>query len=98
MLIANHPKTCYCVKFSHSTTEEERKEYISDEYRFSEIVIRSNPKSYWSWNNRKLLVLRCRDLGLRENVWSNELNLCNAFLDLDSRNCKSVEYLGLCLK
>eukprot|EP01135_Chromosphaera_perkinsii_P010464 Nk52_evm27s2133 gene=Nk52_evmTU27s2133 len=71
--------------------EEEGKgqKMMDEEYRFSESVIRNNPKSYFCWNHRRWLVLKNAS---SEGVWKRELGLCDAFLDLDSRNFHCWDY------
>jgi geranylgeranyl transferase type-2 subunit alpha len=55
-------------------------------------VLPINPKSYWVWNHRRWCLHQIESQHVGDNnslkVWKEELALADAFLNVDSRNCK----------
>jgi geranylgeranyl transferase type-2 subunit alpha len=56
----------------------------------TEIGLKKNPKSYCCWHHRRWTLLKAEQLKIINKVaslsWSNELKLCENFLEMDSRN------------
>ena len=62
-------------------TPENKKELSMAELKLTETTLEKSPKSYCVWNHRRWI---CEN---GEVDLANELQLCNKFLKLDSRNC-----------
>ena len=74
----------------NETSEEEMIKLYSNEMTLTENCLKKNPKSYGSWYHRQWCLLRSNQMGYGEKCdqlsWSNELILCNVFLNADERN------------
>ena len=62
---------------------------LQGELQFLEQCLRVNPKSYGAWQHR-VWVLEA----MPQSRWSEELELCNKFLNYDERNCKCSVFLN----
>lgn len=62
---------------------------LVDEFAFSVLAIKTNPKSYGAWYHRQWLVSEIHKRTWRFDM-NQELKLLAKLLDLDSRNCKAT--------
>ncbi|KAJ3119153.1 hypothetical protein HK098_005746, partial [Nowakowskiella sp. JEL0407] len=58
------------------------------EFQFSELTLRRNPKSYWVFNHRRWVL----DVIAEPGAWERELKLVEKMLDLDPRNFHGWDY------
>jgi len=76
---------------SDSIRDQLAKMFVN-ELQLTEQALKKNPKSYGSWHHRQWCLKKANspalDLSTRSALlsWSNELQLCNVFLNLDERN------------
>ncbi|XP_060082379.1 geranylgeranyl transferase type-2 subunit alpha-like [Ylistrum balloti] len=67
--------------------ETELQKLFEDELHFLEACLKVNPKSYGAWHHRCFVMD-----AIPEPDWMRELQLCNAFLNLDERNFHCWDY------
>lgn len=63
--------------------------HIKDELEFGVRAIKSNPKSYGAWYQRRWLLSSIKTIEPAFDV-TPELLLCNRLLEMDARNCKNI--------
>ena len=67
--------------------------HIKDELDFGVKAIKSNPKSYGAWYQRRWLLSSIKAMEPAFDV-TPELLLCNRLLEMDARNCKVLSAIG----
>jgi len=79
----NYRRRCL-QSFIKTQSQEDALKLLKDEIALTQTGIAKNPKSYWVWLHRKLMLEWAERVGV--SLWKKDLELCNAFLAKDARN------------